>query len=80
MRQGTPKVEIQQMFKTEFLIAGLSRINQELLILAFEAHEKPSIRIIASEVTQYAEKSCDIVTMRGRVVNIFRIERILRDF
>ena len=65
MRQGTPKVEIQQMFKTEFLIAGLCRINKELLILAFEPHEKPSMRIITSEVTQYAEKCCDIVTMRG---------------
>ena len=43
MRQGSPKIEIQQMFKTEFLIAGLTPIADELLVMAFEPRSKPSM-------------------------------------
>lgn len=65
MRQGSPKIEIQQMFKTDFLIAGLTPIADELLVMAFEARGKPSMRIIVPEVTQYSEKCCDTLTIRG---------------
>jgi hypothetical protein len=65
MRQGSPKIEIQQMFKTDFYIAGITPIGDELLIMAFEPKEKPSVRIIVPEVTQYTEKACDTLTMRG---------------
>ena len=82
LRQGAAKIEIQQMFKTEFLIAGLTPIGSDLLVMAFEPNCKPSMRILTPEVTQYGEKCCDTLTMRGysnytgqhyKVDHIFRI-------